>query len=258
MVLLILLSAILRQAAAGAGAPPPEKLLAAAIEAQRIQDKKGWKYTYREDKDEFHFNKKGERLEPSRKTFDVIMLEGENYRKLILENGNPLSDKLQKQVDRELEQSRAERKKRSIVTFTRSVSLGGLDELSRLFDSKVTGEEVVRGRNSWRVESTPKPDVKPSNKKDEEAMSTLRTTWLDQQEPVILKERHTFLRPANSFQPGSQFEREYVKVGGSWLPDLVIWKGNLKALAIIKARFETHYRYYDYKRFEVESKITTQ
>ncbi len=247
--LLLLFSAVLQPAAICAEAPAAEKLLTAAIEAQRVQDRKGWKYTWREDEQEFQFNKKGERLKPKRKTFDVIMLEGENYRKLILENGKPLSKKLQKQVDREMEEARGERKKRRLLSLARSVSLGGLDELNRLFDNKVTGEEVVRGRNAWRIESTPKKDLKPATKQDEEAMSTLRATWIDQQELAVVKERHTFLRAANSFQPGTQYEKEYVKVEGTWLPDLVIWKGNMKALAVIHARFETHRRDYDYKRF---------
>jgi len=241
-----------------ADAPSPDPLLAKALAAHRAQDAKGAKYTYREDEEQYRWGKKGDRLEPTRKTYDIIMLEGENYRKLVLLNGRPLPDKMQKQVDKDFEQAKADRKKGGLLTFKRSVSLGGLEELQRLFDNKVTGEDTVRGRKTWVIESQPKPGLKPADKKEDEAMSSLRATWIDQEEGVVVKERFTFMRAANSFQPGTQWERELTKVGDVWLTDTIVWKGEMKPLQVIRARFETHSRFYDHKRFQVESKVTPQ
>ena len=257
---LILVSAAFLQAApaAPAEAPPASKLIAAAIEAQRVDRQRGWKYTYREDHDQFHFDKNGERLAPTRKTYDAIMLEAETYRKLILIDGKPPSEKIQKQVERDLEKTRAERRKRSIRSITRTIPLGGLDELQRLFENKVTGEEIVRGRNTWRVESEPKPGIKPANKREEQEMSARHTTWFDRQEGMIVKERILFLREAKGFQPGCEIDNEYVKIGDAWLMDLAIWKGEMKALAVMHLRFESHQHYFDYKRFDVESTIAPQ
>ena len=256
--LFFLVSLSLSLPASAADAPPPDKLIAAALDAQHIQDQKGWKYIYREDEDQYQFGKKGDRLDPVRKTYEIIMLEGDNYRKLVLIDGRPLPDKVQKQVDKDLEQTRTERKKGGLFTFSRSVSLGGLDELQRLFDNKVTGEDTVGGRKTWVIESQPKPGLKPADKKEEEAMSSLRATWIDQEEGVVVKERFTFMRATNSFQPGTQWERELVKVGGAWLTDTINWKGEMKPMAVIRARFETHSRFYEYKRFQAESKVTPQ
>ena len=71
-------------------------------------------------------------------------------------------------------------------------------------------------------------------------------------------ERFTMMRVTNSFQPGTQFERELEKVGKAWLAESIIWKGEMKPMAVIHARFETHSQLYDYKPFKTESKVVPQ
>src|SRR5882724_11743390 len=94
-------------------APTPSQLIRAAIAARKAQDEKGWKFTYHEDEEQFE-NKKGQVVSRVIRTYDVIMLEGEPYRKLILSNGEPLDAKTQKRVDEDLEKARAERRKRTL------------------------------------------------------------------------------------------------------------------------------------------------
>jgi hypothetical protein len=55
--------------------PDPAKLIHDAIVRSEAQDKRHEKYTWRED---------DERPDEKTKTYESIMLEGENYRKLIL------------------------------------------------------------------------------------------------------------------------------------------------------------------------------
>ncbi len=242
---------------AGADAPAPEQLIRAAVAALKAQDAKGWKYTFREDTEETQLDKKGKRQPTVRKTYDVIMLEGDHYRKLILVDGKPLDAKTQQKVDADLEKTRAERRKRKSGVITRQISLGGLDLLETLFDNKVTGEETVLGRKTWRVESEPKPDRKPANKAEEQALSARRITWFDQGEGVEVKRRVEIQRAANGFQPGSVLEFEFGKVGDAWLLERQILRVDLKAMMVVRARAEFRFHYHDYKRFEVESTLTT-
>ncbi len=235
-----------------ADAPAADKLIAQALQAHQAQEKLGLKYTYKEEEDSYAFGKKGDRLEPGRKTYDVILLEGENFRKLVAINGRPLTDKEQKQVDKEMATAREERKKSSFFKFTRTVNLGGLDELQRLYDNTVSGEEVVNGHKTWLVQSKPKAGMKPATKEDEEAMCSLRATWFDQEEGVVLKERFTVMKATNSFQPGTQLDREFVKVGDAWLLDNYTWKGQSKLLPVnaLRSRFESRSLFSGYKRAE--------
>ncbi len=102
------------------------------------------------------------------------MLEGSEYRKLILKDGKPLDAKTQKRVDADLDKARAERRRNSFTHH--EVSLGDLDLLGRIFDNKVTGEETVLGRRAWRMESEPKSGYKPANKAEEAALAARAST----------------------------------------------------------------------------------
>lgn len=239
--------------------PSPAGLIARAIAAQTTQTQRGWKYTCREDHEQQQLDKNGKPDgPPSTKTYDHIMLEGENYSKLILIDGKPLDAKTQKKVDEGLEKTRAERRRNGFLSFHRTVSLGGLDLLMRLFDNKVTGEETVLGRKTWRMESEPKPGYKPASKNEEDAMSSRRVSWFDQEDGIRIKETSIFVRATNSFQPGTTFDLEYIKIGEDWLLSDAVMHVELKMMPLVGGRVESHQRYSDYKRFSVDSTLTPQ
>ena len=92
------------------------------------------------------------------------MLEGEAYRKLILVDGKPMDDKLQKRVDQDLAKVQAEHKKKrgGGMSLSRTFSTKDIDSIEQYLDRKVIGEETTLGRKTWRMESEPKPGYKPA------------------------------------------------------------------------------------------------
>ena len=219
--------------------PPPGALIARAIAAQTAETQRGSKYTYREDHEQQQLDKNGKPDgPPSIKTYDHIMLEGENYSKLILIDGKPLDAKTQKKVDADLEKTRTERRGNRLFSLHRTVSVGGLDLLPRLFDNKVTGEETMSGRKTWRMESEPKSGYKPANKQEEEIMSSRRVNWFDQEDGFPIKETTIYVRATNSFQPGSTIDLNYIKIGEDWLPADAIMHADLKMMPGIHGRVQ--------------------
>jgi hypothetical protein len=254
----LLLCSILATALAQDAPPSAESLIRGAIAFQKAQDAKGWKFTYREDEEKLPVDKNGKPLTPSHRTYDNIMLEGDFYRKLILIEGKPPDAKLQKKIDAEVEHERAARHAHPTQTGRHTVRIGDLEQIARICDSKVTGEEAVSGRTAWRVESLPKADYKPAGKDEEKFLSARRVTWFDKQEGVATKFLEVFLRPTAGFLPGSEIEHELGKHGDAWLWDRMTLRYDVKMMAVVHGRGETHYRYYDYKKFDVESKIVEQ
>jgi len=252
--LLLFLSPTLSQDAA----PSAETLLRNAIAAEKAQADKGWTFTFREDEDKFPADKNGRPLPESHNAYDNIMLEGDLYRKLILIDGKPPDAKLQKKIDAEIEKERAARRAHPAQTGRHTVMVGDLDHIARLCDSRVSGEEAVSGRMTWRIESLPKAGYKPADKDEEKFLSARRVTWIDRQEGFAIKYLEVFLRPAAGFQPGSEIEREFGKHGDAWLRDRMILRYDVKLYAVVRGRGESRWRYYDYKKFDVESKITIQ
>lgn len=238
--------------------PSPAELIAHAVAAEKAQDEKNSKYTYREDHAQSQVDKDGKAGPSVTRTYDHIMLEGEEYKKLVLIDGKPLDAKTQKRVNEDMEKERAERRTRGLLHGTRTVRVPGVDKLEQFFNNKVTGEETVLGRRTWRMESEPKPDYKPTEKKDQEFLSARHISWFDQQDGQRIKWQDVFIRPANSFQPGTTFDWELTRIGDEWLLDSIVVRMDMKIVLGIHGRAESHQRFYDYKRFTVDSMFTPQ
>jgi hypothetical protein len=249
--------AIMGRAAQDA-APSPENLLTKAMAAEKAQNDKGWRFTYREDEDKLPVDGKGRPQTASHRTYDNVMLEGDLYRKLILIEGKPPDAKLQKKIAEDMEKERATRRARPAESGRHEVRSGTLEQIARMCDSKVTGAEELGGRMAWRMESSPKADYKPATKDEEKFLSARRVTWFDQQDGMAVKYLEVFLRPTAGFQPGSEIERDFGKHGEAWLIDSLILRYDVKLMAVVRGRGEARYRFYDYKKFEVESRIVEQ
>jgi hypothetical protein len=235
--------------------PTPEALITHAVSAAKAQSDRNWQYTYREDHTQSQVDKNGKPGRPETRTYDHIMLEGSEYRKLILIDGQPPDPKTQKKVDADLEKARADRRRSLRPSLHRSVSLGSLELLLRLFDNKVSGREIINGRAAWKVESEPKPGVKGGNKQEEEMLASSRTSWFDQQDGNRVRELIEFRRAANGFQPGTVFDLQFARVGEAWLPSDAIIRASMK-ITIIRGSAESRQHYYDYKRFQADSTFT--
>ena len=238
-----------------AATPSPAELLNTAIAKHEAQGDK--KFTYREEREQWEASKDGPPKRTKFETYDVIMLEGDNYRKLVLVNGQPLDAKRQKQVDADLEKTRATRR-RKFGTIRRQVSSGSLADLQRLFDCTVTGEEVINGRKTWRLQAEPKPNYKPANPEEQKLLNTRRTLWFDQADGVEIKTNTLYTRTTDGFQPGTELETQFANFNGHWLFETLIFRYNLKAMTVVRLKGEARYRYYDYKLFQTESKLVPE
>src|SRR5258708_36945597 len=91
--------------------PTPEELCKRAAAIENAEDKVRGQYTYREVKREKDFDKKGNVERIRSKTFDCFFLEGQIYRKLILEDEHPLDARTQARVDADRAKERDRRRK---------------------------------------------------------------------------------------------------------------------------------------------------
>jgi hypothetical protein len=237
--------------------PTSESLITRAIAAARAQMERNWKYTYREDHTQSQPGKDGKPGPSETRTYDHIMLEGSEYRKLVLIDGKPLDPKTQKKIDADLEKTRAERCRSLLPAAHFSESLDTLELLPRLFENKVAGREIVNGRAAWKMESEPKPGIKSANKQEEEVLASRRTNWFDEQDGYRCREIIEYTRPINHFEPGTVFDFQMTRVGDEWLwSDQTIHA--LLKWAVIRASTESHQHFYDYKRFQTDSTFTPQ
>src|SRR5581483_284934 len=104
------------------------------------------------------------------KTYQVMMIEGSPYNKLIAINGRPISPeqaaredrKLARETSRRANESPSARQKR-IAEYRkeRHQDHALMAEMVRGFDFKLTGQETVDGRRCFVLDATPKPGYQP-------------------------------------------------------------------------------------------------
>ncbi len=235
--------------------PEAGALLGKAMEARRAQSERGAKFTYQETVERKQLDKNGRVTGRVVDTYDVIMLEGENYQKLVLRDGKALPEKVQKQVDQEMEAAREQRRKRRLLSVTKTVNFGGLEQVQKLFDLRVAGREQVGGRWCWKVEATPKAGYRAANKDDEYALKMKRTIWFDEEVGIDVKRVDDFLEEANGFQPGSQLLTEFMPLGEDWVISRLELRYDVKARVFLRGRGETVHRMSGHKKFQAESNL---
>jgi hypothetical protein len=249
-------------AVSAATLPSPAQLIRAAVAVRAAQ--KDWKYTYRDDEESFQTDRNGQRV-PARNatssgTFDVIMLEGQPYRKLVLVDGKPLDAATQERVDRALEKERAGRREQPatipVITRHYNVRAIGIEELEDFFETKVAGEETVLGRKAWRLESVPRRGRR-LNYKEGEMVATRVVIWLDEQDSAEIQQTTTYESRDRGPNVETELTEEYSKIGEAWLLDNTRGRTKIKTGLMEYFYGEIDTQRYDYKRFTVDSGIVT-
>jgi hypothetical protein len=167
------------------------------------------------------------------KTFEVMMLDGSQYNKLVAINGKPLSPEQQKAEEEKLEaerhrreqQSRAERAKRvAKYEKERKQDHAMIHEMAEAFDFKLVGEENVDGRHAYVLEASPKPGYVPKSR-DAKVLTAMKgKLWIDKSELQWVKVEAEVMHPVSFYavatvSPGTKFILEQEPVAkGLWMP----------------------------------------
>ena len=164
-------------------------------------------------------------------------------------------------MDEDYRKTRAQRRAAhhaALLHVERNVALGGLDDLLKYFDNRVTGEEELRGHRVWVVVSIPRPNLKPADKRQTEILSWSHKSYFDQSDGIRMQWEATVLSPVKGFQPGLRTTWEYGKgTEGVWLARKFTMTGEMNFYKMIHASFESVQNYTDYKKFDVTSTLTT-
>ncbi len=168
------------------------------------------------------------------KTYQVLMIDGSPYNKVIAENGKPLSSseaaeeerKLQEETARRNAETPAERRKR-IAEYQRERRQDHalMAEMAKAFDYNLVGEETVNGRRCYVLNATPKPSYVPISRETKVLKGMRGRLWIDTEAYQWVKVEAEVFKPVAfglfiaHVYPGTKFVLEQKPVqGGLWLP----------------------------------------
>ena len=198
------------------------EVLRLVVSAETEQDPLREQYAYRE------LQENGSRT----KAFDVILLEGRPYRKLVERNGKPLTEKERREVEADMLKTSRERRKAGLFTRTYTMRIGRLADLEKTHEITLEGNQLT---------AKPKADS-----------PMLHRIQFDPQTHVMLRHEVEVVGPGSEMKPGTILIREFSRQGDG--PYLV-----RKMIIDFKVRFAKGYQVHtfsNYRKFDAASTIT--
>jgi hypothetical protein len=168
------------------------------------------------------------------KTYQVLMIEGSPYRRLLAIDDQPLSQdrseqearKLRKEAQRRARESSGARRRR-IASYQRErkQDQAMMSEMADAFSYSLAGEERVRGRDAYLLDASPKPGYQPRTRETRVLTGMRGRLWIDKQNFHWAKVSAEVFRPVSfafffaKVGPGTKFELEESPINESvWLP----------------------------------------
>jgi|SRR5579885_587597 hypothetical protein len=166
-------------------------------------------------------------------TWEVSVLEGSEYKKLLRRDGKPLSKEEEEAEERKYEaeklrrehESPSERAKR-IAKYQRERKQDHamMHEMANAFAFKLVGEETVDGHRCYVLDATPKPGYAPHSRETKVLTGMRGKMWIDKETFQWVKVEADVIHPVSFYAvatvgPGTKFVLEQTPVGdGIWQP----------------------------------------
>ena len=198
------------------------------------------------------------------KTYEIIMIEGSPYQRLVEVNGQPLSAELKAQEQKKLDETTEHRRKESASDRSKRIAKyqkererdrALMDQLTKAFDFSLAGEERVDGHNAYVLNASPRPGYKPPNMETEVLTGMQGKLWVDKKTYQWVKVEAEVIHPVSiagflaKVEPGTQFALEKMPVGnGIWLPKHFSMKATAKVLAVFNHNEATDEHYWNYRK----------
>jgi hypothetical protein len=195
--------------------------------------------------------------------YQVLMIEGSTYNRLVEVNGEPLPAAQQRQEEQKLQSEIARRRKESASERAQRIAKYAaerrqdhelMSEMIKGFQYRLAGEATMNGHRCYVVQATPKPGYVPPNR-DTKVLTGMRgTLWIDEQQFQWVKVHAEVFRPVAfglfiaHVQPGTEFTLENEPVApGLWLPSHFSTQVRATILSVWSRNSNDDERYSNYR-----------
>lgn len=224
-------------------------------------------YTYVEHDEDKTLDRHGKVKKSDKETYEVLILGGRDYERLIEKDDKPLSatearkeaEKLDKEVERREHESASDKAK---IAKERQEQRKFLDEVPEEFNFKLLGVEDVSGKPAWVISAEPKPGYQPKAKGAKLIAKMRGKIWIDQAEYQWVKvEAEATGTVSYGFgmlriDPGATVTFEQTRVNDEvWLPARASIRVNGRAALLVPIHDEIDMQFRDYRKFQAESQI---
>jgi hypothetical protein len=203
--------------------------------------------------------------------YDVTMLEGSPYRRLVGKDDHGLSPEEERIEQKKLTDSIAQRRKETPAEHARRIAdwekkrqreREPLDEVPEAFDFRIAGEGRIDGRDAWIVEGTLRPGYHARSSLAKLFPKFRGTLWIDKADYQWVKTEAEVTGDISwglfvaRLNKGARLDVEMTRVNDEvWLPKRIEAKASARVALVKKYRIEADTSFSNYRKFQVESRV---
>ena len=254
-----------------AAQPDAREIVRRSVAASDENWKLARNYTFLQRTEERQIDSDGRVKSKEVKTYDVTLLEGSPYIRLLERDDHPLPAAEEKKEQAKLARSIAdrmketpERRRRRIEDYDkrRERQRESMREVAEAFDFKQVGQDVVDGREVWIMEASPRAGYQPRSR-DAKILPHVRgKLWIDQRSYHWVKLEAEVIHPVSwglflvRLDPGARIRFDETRVNDEvWLPQH-IWVAASARLGVFKKlRVQEDTTYKNFRKFQTDSRL---
>jgi hypothetical protein len=250
-------------------AQDPAEIVRKSVEkdARNFELRKDYTYTERDENREF--DRKGKLKHTDSETYDVLMLAGRPYERLIAKMDKPLSPEEEKHEQEKLDRELTKRQKESAADKAkqekeRLEERRFVREVPNAYNLKLVGTELVSGKPAWVIEAEPKQNYKPVIPHTDVLKKIRAKIWIDQQDYQWVKvdaeaiDTLSFGFALVRLAKGAKLHFEQTRVNDEiWLPSVFTASADARFGYLVKMSGDVNVTYRDYKKFQTDSRIVS-
>jgi hypothetical protein len=258
----------------GAAPGDAREIVRRSITAELENSKRAKNYTFLQRTEERELDDSGQVKSKQSKTFDVTMLQGSSYRRLIERNDHPLLAKEEKKeldklrtslVDRRHETSAQREKRVSEYDNRPGRNRAMLNEIPEAFDFRLQAEEEVDSRPVYVIEGTPRAGYRPQNADARILLPKLKlTVWVDKADFNWVRINAEVIDTITmgfclfKMSPGARFELQQTRVNDEvWLPKHTRALMSARVAFVKKVNMEQEATFKNFRKFQSDSQIVS-
>ncbi|HYI94579.1 MAG TPA: hypothetical protein VEX68_13615 [Bryobacteraceae bacterium] len=262
-----LLTAVCVSLSLSAADPSAVEIVRRATERENSNLELRRQYMFKETANERRLDKAGNVEKNEQTVHEIFYIAGEQFRKLVAKNGQPLPEKEaakeQKRLDKQIEKRKNENPSGSAKREAKELREARefRNQVVDAYNFQLVGEESVGGRSCYRIHAEPKPGFRP--KGEAKILTKIKgDLWIDKDSYKWARveaetiDTITGLGGIVRIAKGSTINVRQTFVNGEvWFPDRLQVKAKAKALLFLSAAVDYEALYSDFKKFSVDSKV---
>jgi hypothetical protein len=242
-----------------------------ALELDGQNSKLAQNYTFLQRQETRDLDRSGKVKSRKIETWDITLLEGSPYRRLVARDDQPLPAEEQQREEERLRWNLEERRKETNEQRERRMAEWRLrqqrqheplHEVLDAFDFAQAVEEQLNGRQVYRIDGSPKPGYKPKSSFAAFLPKVKLRMWIDARDlqgarvEIEAIDTISFAGFLVRLEKGTRITVEQSRVNDEvWLPRSVSVTAAARVLLVKSFNREMEYSFSDYKKFQADSRV---